>query len=139
MKNPSLALHLHRARRYFAHVFHTIPYRIEMAITPGFKAFVIEQLEHAASITAKSMFGGVGLYADGFFFALIDDDRLYFKVDDTNRATFEEAGMGPFRPYGDERAMKYYEVPVEILEDVDALKQWSAGAIAVAQRAKRRR
>jgi len=27
------------------------------------------------------MFGGVGLYCDGLFFALLDDDRLYFKID----------------------------------------------------------
>jgi len=109
-----------------------------MAVTPSFKQFVIEQLEHAATITSKNMFGGVGLYADGFFFALIADDRLYFKVDDTNRADFEQAGMEPFRPYGDERAMQYYEVPVEVLEDIDALKAWRARATAVAQRAKRR-
>ena len=108
-----------------------------MAITPGYRSFVIEQLERIAPITAKSMFGGVGLYAEEYFFALIADDRLYFKVDDTNRPDFEAAGMEPFRPYGDERAMKYYEVPIEVLEDVDALPEWVAKAVEVARRAKK--
>jgi DNA transformation protein len=110
-----------------------------MTVSPGYRSFVVEQLEHFASITHKSMFGGVGLYADGIFFALLDDDRLYFKVDDVNRPDYEAAGMEPFRPYDDERAMNYYEVPVDVLEDVDALKEWAEKAVDVARRAKKRR
>ena len=108
-----------------------------MAFSSGYRDFVVEQLEHVASITSKSMFGGVGLYADGLFFALIGDDRLYFKVDDSNRPDFEVAEMEPFRPYGDERAMKYYEVPIAVLENADALQTWAEKAIAVARRAKK--
>ena len=43
------------------------------------------------------MFGGVGIYAGDLFFALIDDDTLYFKVDDSNRSDFEKRDMGLFR------------------------------------------
>lgn len=107
-----------------------------MAVTPGYKRFVIEQLERVVPITAKRMFGGVGLYAREHFFALIDDDRLYFKVDDTNRPDFEAAGMEAFHPYGDERVMQYYEVPIEVLEDVDRLNRWVEKSVEVARRAK---
>ncbi len=110
-----------------------------MAVTPSYQRFVIEQLEQVSLITAKNMFGGVGLYAEGYFFALISEDRLYFKVDDSNRSDFEAAAMEPFRPYGDERAMQYYEVPIEVLEDVDLLRRWAEKAIAVAHRAKQRK
>ena len=98
---------------------------------------MLEQLRYTGPVTARSMFGGAGLYCDGLFFALIDDDTLYFKVDDTNRADFEAAGMGPFRPYGDERAMQYYQVPVEVLEDPDRLRTWAEKALAVARRKKK--
>ncbi len=108
-----------------------------MAISSGYRDFVVEQLAQHASITSKSMFGGVGLYADGYFFALIADDRLYFKVDDSNRPDFEAAGMGPFRPYDDDRAMKYYEVPVDVLEDADDLGRWVGKAVEVARQAKK--
>lgn len=110
-----------------------------MAVTPSYQSFVMEQLERTSSITAKHMFGGVGLYAEEYFFALIAGDRLYFKVDDSNRSDFEAAAMEPFRPYGDERAMQYYEVPIEVLEDADALQHWAEKAITVAQRAKKRK
>ena len=69
-----------------------------VAVTDSFLAYVVEQLEPVGAITSKRMFGGVGLYAGDLFFALIDDDTLYFKVDDSNRGDFERAGSGPFRP-----------------------------------------
>lgn len=110
-----------------------------MAVSPGYLTFVLEQLGRVFPVTDRRMFGGVGLYAEGVFFALIADDRLYFKVDDTNRPAFEAAGMGPFRPYGDDRAMAYFEVPVTVLEDVDVLREWAGAAVAVAQRAAARK
>lgn len=106
-----------------------------MAISLSYKAFVLDQLSRIRPVTSRAMFGGLGLYADGLFFALADDDVLYFKVDDTNRPDFEKEGMGPFRPFGDERAMGYFEVPGEVLEEEYALAVWMAKAILVAERA----
>ena len=81
------------------------------------------------------MFGGVGIYADKLFFALIADDTLYFKVDDSNRPDFEKVGMGPFHPYGEAgEVMQYYQVPADLLEDLEALRPWAEKAIAVAAR-----
>ena len=73
-----------------------------MTVTESFRLYVSEQLSRIRPVTTRPMFGGVGIYADGLFFALIDDDVLYFKVDDSNRPDFEEHGMGPFRPFGPE-------------------------------------
>ena len=107
-----------------------------MAVTDDFREFVLQQLGRIVAIDWKRMFGGVGLYADGTFFALIDDDVVYFKVGDLNRADFEAAGARAFRPYGeDSSSMNYYELPVEVLEDVDALRTWTEKSVAVAQSA----
>lgn len=107
-----------------------------MSVSDSYLEFVVEQLEQITPVSWKKMFGGVGIYADGLFFALIADDRLYFKVDDSNRPDFEAEGMEPFRPYGDDRAMGYYEVPIDVLEDVDALRGWARKAIDVARRSR---
>ena len=81
------------------------------------------------------MFGGVGIYANQLFFALIDDDTLYFKVDDSNRPDFERLGMKPFQPYGEGgEIMQYYQVPSDLLEDLEALRPWVEKSIAVAAR-----
>ncbi len=82
------------------------------------------------------MFGGVGIYAQGLFFALIAEDRLYFKVNDATRPDFERRGMEPFRPFGEDSAMGYYEVPADIVEDVNQLETWMEKAIDVAMRAR---
>lgn len=108
-----------------------------MAVSETFRAFVLEQLGRVVPVTGKSMFGGVGIYAQGLFFALIAEDRLYFKVDDATRPDFEQRGMEPFRPFGEDSAMGYYEVPADVVEDVAQLEPWVQKAIAVATRAKR--
>jgi len=73
-----------------------------MAVSDSYRVYVLEQLQVVGTVTAKAMFGGVGLYRDGMFFGLIDDDTVYLKVDDSNRADFERAGSRPFQPYGED-------------------------------------
>ena len=106
-----------------------------MAVNPSYREFVLDQLGRVApGIRGRGMFGGVGIYADDLFFALIGDDTLYLKVDDSNRADFEEAGMGPFLPFGDGgEVMQYYELPADVLEEPDRLKPWVEKAIEVAR------
>lgn len=108
-----------------------------MAISESYRAFVLEQLERVRPVAAKSMFGGVGLYAQGRFFALLAEDRLYFKVDDSTRGDYEQEGMEPFRSFGEEHAMGYYEVPADVLENVALLESWMQKAIDVAAKAQR--
>ena len=108
-----------------------------MAISESYREFVLEQLGRVTPVTGKSMFGGVGIYAQGLFFALMAEDRLYFKVDDTTRPDFEQLGMEPFRPFGEDSAMGYYEVPADVVEDSAQLAAWMRKAIEVAAKAKR--
>ena len=67
--------------------------RRPMAVTAGFSDFVVEQLDGCGPIVTKRMFGGVGIYSGDIFFALIDDDVLYLKVDDSTRAGLRARGM----------------------------------------------
>ena len=107
-----------------------------LASSAGFEAFVVDQLAEAGEVTAKKMFGGVGLYCDGVFFGIIARDELYLKADATTRARFEQAGGVAFKPYPDRSGtMKYYRVPVDILESAPELVRWAREAIAVARRA----
>jgi len=106
------------------------------AASDSYREFVLEQLGRVKPVTGKAMFGGVGIYAQGLFFALIAEDRLYFKVDDATRPDFEQLGMEPFRPFGEDSAMGYYEVPADVLEDSVRLAVWMKKAIDVAAAAR---
>ncbi len=105
-----------------------------MPVSNEYLDFVQDQLGGLGEITVRRMFGGAGLYLEGVFFAIVADDVLYFKVDDSNRSDYEAEEMGPFRPFGGDAVMSYYEVPVDILEDPDRLKAWAAAAVDVAVR-----
>ncbi|HEX7881021.1 MAG TPA: TfoX/Sxy family protein, partial [Candidatus Eisenbacteria bacterium] len=72
-----------------------------MPVSPDYRDFILEQLNRLAPTTGRAMFGGVGLYVDGVIVGLIDDDVLYFKVNDATRGIFKAAGGHPFRPFGD--------------------------------------
>ncbi|HEV2131603.1 MAG TPA: TfoX/Sxy family protein [Longimicrobiaceae bacterium] len=111
-----------------------------MAVTPSYREYVLEQLGRVAPVSARSMFGGVGIYSDGLFFALMDNDTLYFKTDGVSRPDFEAAGMPPFRPFGEgTQPMHYHELPAELLEDPEELRPWVEKALQVARRAKKRK
>jgi DNA transformation protein len=109
-----------------------------MAVSKSYRTFVLEQLNRAVPpVRARAMFGGVGLYAGPVFFALIANDALYFKTDDTTRGAFEALGMEAFRPFEEHGpVMSYYQLPEEILEDVDELRRWAHRAIAAARQKK---
>jgi len=113
-----------------------------MAVSDSFLEFVLEQLDGLSAVTARRMFGGVGLYAGETFFGLIADDTLYFKVDDASVAAYVAAGTGPFRPYPDQpdAVMKgYYGVPASVLEDRDELVTWARRAVAAGSKPRRRK
>ncbi len=107
----------------------------------SFRTFIVDQLSRVVpQLRARAMFGGVGIYAGQLFFALVADDTLYFKVDDSNRPEFERLGMRPFQPYGESgEVMQYYQVPAELLEDPEALRSWAEKSIAVAAHKKKRK
>jgi DNA transformation protein len=111
-----------------------------MGVSTGFRTFVLDQLSHVAPVTTRPMFGGLTFFHEGHAFALIAEECLYFKVDDTNRSDFEAKGMGRFLPFGDPgKPMAYFELPEEVLEDIDELRLWMGKALQVAARAARTR
>ena len=110
-----------------------------MPVSPSFTTYVVEQFGRGGlTVRDRGMFGGVGMYAGDLFFALIADDTLYLKVDDSNRPDFESRGLGPFRLYGEgSEGMHYFRIPDDLLEDPDELRAWADKAILVARRARR--
>ena len=107
-----------------------------------FVAHVVETMRDFGPVTAKSMFGGWGLYHAGLFFALIAEDTLYLKIDEDNLGEFESAGLAPFvyvTKDGDRMTMAYRQAPAEALESPAAMAAWARSGYAAALRAKNRK
>lgn len=105
-----------------------------MPVQPQYLAYVLEQLEGIAQLRSRRMFGGVGLYSGDLFFGLIDDDTLFFKTDGSNSAEYISRGMPRFMPFPDrpEAVMAYYQVPADVVEDIEEILRWARKAVAVA-------
>ena len=69
----------------------------KMASDKEYVDFVIEQIENAGEITAKSMFGEYGVFSNGKIFALICDNKLFIKPTIAGREFIEDVVEAP--PY----------------------------------------
>jgi len=98
----------------------------------------VDLLTAVRPITHRSMFGGIGLYVDGVFFAVIDDDRLYFKSDATTEEAYDafKADVWAIPGQNGPSIMPYREVPSKILGDPERLGEWIDAARIVAERKK---
>lgn len=111
-----------------------------MAVNKDYLDYVTEQLSEFGEIMIKKMFGGAGLYFDGLIFGLVTaKDVFCLKVDETNRADYEERGMTPFGATETKKGMPYWEVPVEILEDRTELAAWAMKAFEVSVKASKKK
>ena len=112
-----------------------------MAVQPQYLAYILEQLEALPAVRPNRMFGGIGLYSDGLFFGLIDDDTLFFKTDGTNVEQYRARKMPRFMPFPDrpEAVLGYHQVPADVIEDAEALVAWARKAVSVALGARARK
>ena len=103
----------------------------------NFKDYVVsDALSRVPGVTAKPMFGGYGLYRDGLIFGIIlSSHELYFKVGDSNRADYEQAGSRQFSYQhthtNKPTKMAYWLVPDEVLEHKETIAIWVKKALAV--------
>lgn len=95
----------------------------------GFRDFILDQLTAMNRVTARAMFGGYGLYQRTRFFGIIHKGRLYFKVSAATVPNYKEHGMKPFQHNAKQTLKSFYEVPIDVIEDTDALVQWATEAV----------
>ena len=91
----------------------------------SFKDFVFDQLSSMPDLSGRAMFGGYGLYYRDRFFGIIHKGRLFFKTHDLTQPLYRLRGMQPFRPSTRHTLARYYEVPLDILEDSRELATWA--------------
>jgi DNA transformation protein len=95
----------------------------------SFKDYVLDQLQYLADVEARRMFGGYGLYQDETFFGIIHKGKLFFKIDESTVGEYRRYKMKPFRPNGKQTLKSYYQVPQDVVEDMDILCKWAVQAV----------
>ena len=105
-----------------------------MKASPEYLNFIMDKLSPIGGIRSRAMFGGYGIFYEGSMFALIAEDTLYFKVNESNRAMYKKAQSKPF-PHG----ISYWEVPTEVIEENSKLLDWANLSIGIAQKIAKKR
>jgi DNA transformation protein len=102
-----------------------------------FVDYVMELMAGWATLSARKMFGGYGLYCEGLMFALIVEDELFFKTDKVNVAQFERAGSRPFVYQSKDRTVQlsYWSAPEACLDSSADMGEWCQPAYGSVLRA----
>lgn len=98
-------------------------------------SYLLELLAPLGPVSARPMFGGVGLFHSGMMFGLIARDELFLKVGDTNRPEYEAAGEAPFSydtKHGSHTIGSYWRCPPELLDDMEKFQVWARQAVEAA-------
>ncbi len=112
----------------------------------GFTNYIVEDvLGHVERITSRGMFSGHGVYLDGVIVGLIIDGTFYLKADEEIMRKYEKEGCEPFRYEREAKGkiksktitMSYMSVPIETLEDREAIKERVYESFEISKNAKK--
>lgn len=105
-----------------------------MGVSNHYIAHAVECMARVVPISYRRIFHGVGIYHQGVQFALMVNDRLYFRADQYSRPLYENKSMKPFSPstalHGE---FVFYQLPEEVLENPAELIYWMRTAVEAAQ------
>ena len=113
-----------------------------MVASDSFAEFLKEQLAPLGRVTMRRMFGKTGVFCDGLMLGMVTDNTLYFRVDDCNRAAFQEAASFPplnYRKKGSTIDLSFWRAPERLFDEPDELVTWARIALAAAGRAAAKR
>lgn len=105
-------------------------------MSPDFIAHLQDLFALFGPVSARSMFGGYGLYHDGRIIGVVIEDALYLKTDAETRSRFEAAGSAPFVYTGQKNpiTLSYWSLPAEAMDSPQAMRPWAELAYAAALR-----
>ena len=108
-----------------------------MAASADFLATLADLLAPLGGITTRRMFSGAAIYSRGQVFALVLDDVLYLKSDETTAADFDAEGCAPFTydtKDGRRVLTSYRCAPDRLLDEPEDLVAWARIALGVSLR-----
>jgi DNA transformation protein len=105
-------------------------------VSEAFIAHLRDLASGFGALSARSMFGGHGVYHDGVMIALVIDEAAYLKVDPQTEPRFRAAGCEPF-VYTRQRKpieLSFWSVPETAMDSPQDMQPWLALAYQAALR-----
>ncbi len=107
-----------------------------MVASPGFANLLHELLAPLGPIVLRRMFGKTGVFCGGLMFAVVADDALFLRVDETNRSLFTDVESVPLNYVKRGRTidLAFWRVPERLFDEPEELAVWAEMALAAARR-----
>jgi len=107
-----------------------------MTVSSYFTLHAVERMASVAPVSYRRIFNGYGIYHHGVQFAIIINDRLYFRADNFSRDLYLAKKMSAFQPC----AMvtlepSFFQLPEDVLNHPPELMYWMRIAVEAAQNA----
>lgn len=103
-----------------------------MAVSNDFLQYVLDQLSGWGKVHVNRMFGGAALYQEDLAFAMIANDIVYLKVDDTNKEKYIAAGSTQLKPFkNNATVLSFYNIPADVLENADEFVEWAKESLDI--------
>lgn len=105
-----------------------------MSVSQPALSRALHHLSQVAPVSYRRIFAGIGLYHQQYLFAIMADDRLYFRVDDASRQPYLDRAMSALQPRGAGSSLShFYQLPDAVLEDSSELLFWMRAAVEASQ------
>jgi DNA transformation protein len=105
-----------------------------MTVSNRFLLYAVESMCSVAPISYRRIFNGYGVYHQQVQFAIVINDRLYFRADDYSRGLYLAKCMTAFLPPAiGHSTSNFFEVPDEVLTNSAELIHWMRIAVEAAQ------
>ena len=105
-----------------------------MKITPFLEYVLYDAFGESEAITYRAMMGGYTLYKDGKVFAIVGNEKLYFKGSNDTESWYLKHGAEKFWYMKEEKIqyMNYFLIPNETLDSREEFALWFEMALSVA-------
>jgi len=105
-----------------------------MTVSNHFLLHAVESMSHVAPVSYRRIFNGFGIYHQGVQFAIVINERLYFRADDYSRSLYIAKRMTAFLPSTIETGeSNFFQLPDDVLSHPAELIFWMRIAVEAAQ------
>jgi DNA transformation protein len=95
-----------------------------------FLQYALDLFNPLGRLTSKTLFGGNAILKNNITFAMVFDGSIYLKTNKNTVKKYLDLDSKPlsYKKNNKTISLRYYEIPIEVLDDEDKLMQWAIEA-----------
>ena len=95
-----------------------------------FLQYALDLFNPLGRLTSKTLFGGNAILKNNITFAMVFDGSIYLKTDKNTVKKYLDLDSKPlsYKKNNKTISLRYYEIPIEVIDDEDQLMQWAIEA-----------